>query len=245
MLLKRIRLERRQRWEEGLRARGKDPSEFTYEALPALDVSNLPELPQGWVWIRLSDIAEVRLGRQRSPSRATGPNMCPYIRAANVTWDGLDLSDVKEMDFTPDEQKVYDLRHGDILLNEASGSVSEVGKPAVWREEIPGCCFQNTIIRVRSEGPLYDYLYFHLYYDALSARFSQSTQGIAINHLGAKGLSEWMIALPPVEEQSRIVTKLKTSFSEVRSINDAVRVASHRLEALEQAALARAFRGEL
>jgi hypothetical protein len=37
---------------------------------------------------------------------------------------------------------------GSILLNEASGSANEVGKPAIWDGSIPGC-FQNTLLRVR------------------------------------------------------------------------------------------------
>ena len=56
-----------------------------------------------WEKVPLSEIAEVRLGRQRSPKRAVGPNMRPYMRAANVTWNGISLHDVKEMDFTPEE----------------------------------------------------------------------------------------------------------------------------------------------
>ena len=74
--------------------------------------------PRGWASARLSEIAEVRLGRQRSPARANGPHMRPYMRAANVTWRGIDTSDVKEMDFTPSEFETYALRRGDILLGD-------------------------------------------------------------------------------------------------------------------------------
>jgi type I restriction enzyme, S subunit len=246
VLLERIRAERRRKREEVLRTKkGKAPAKSIHEEQPMPDTSILPKLPEGWIWVRVSDIAEVHLGRQRSPARAIGPNMCTYIRAANITWNGLELSDVMQMDFTPEEQKVYDLRIGDVLLNEASGSVAEVGKPAIWRGEIPGCCFQNTLIRVRSEGPLSEYLYFHFYYDALTVRFSQSTQGIGINHLGAKGLSEWVIALPPIEEQKRIVDKLKNCFENIVAVRNANKAASCRLDELEQAALSKAFRGEL
>ena len=82
----------------------------------------MTELPRGWVFERLGDVAEVRLGRQRSPKRATGDRMRPYLRAANVTWQGLALEDVKEMDFTEAESVTYELRPGDLLLSEASGS---------------------------------------------------------------------------------------------------------------------------
>jgi type I restriction enzyme S subunit len=47
--------------------------------------------------------------------------MRPYMRAANVTWNGLDLSDVKEMNFDPDEAMRFELQPGDLLLAEASG----------------------------------------------------------------------------------------------------------------------------
>ena len=107
-----------------------------------------------WQTVPLSEIAEVRLGRQRSPKRAVGPNMRPYMRAANVTWQGISLHDVKEMDFTPDDFATYALQRGDRLLSEASGSASEVGKPAIWNDEVQDCCFQNTLIRVRAPEPL-------------------------------------------------------------------------------------------
>ena len=38
--------------------------------------------------------------------------MRPYMRAANVTWDGISSHDVKEMDFTPAEFETYALRPG-------------------------------------------------------------------------------------------------------------------------------------
>jgi type I restriction enzyme S subunit len=171
--------------------------------------------------------------------------MRPYLRAANVTWNGLELSDAKEMDFSPEEQEIYRLQAGDVILAEASGSVSEVGKPAIWNGEIENCCIQNTLIRVRSDGPLPQYLHYHFLYDALTARFSKVTQGISINHLGAKGLSRWIISVPPLTEQHRIVAKIESLFAQAEAIERAVAVARRRAEQVEQAVLARAFRGEL
>ena len=166
-----------------------------------------------WKRVRLSEIAEVRLGRQRSPRRAVGPNMRPYMRAANVTWNGISLHDVKEMDFTPAEFETYALRRGDLLLSEASGSASEVGKPAVWNEEVSDCCFQNTLIRVRAPEPLVPFLHLHLYKDALTGAFARVARGVGIHHLGARTLSEWAIHLPPLAEQHRIVETIYSYFT--------------------------------
>ena len=60
----------------------------------------MTQLPVGWAIAELQEVAEVRLGRQRSPERATGERMRPYLRAANVGWRGLTFDDVKEMAFT-------------------------------------------------------------------------------------------------------------------------------------------------
>lgn len=65
-----------------------------------------------------------RTGRRstRNPSRPTRPTCCGCRRGgagvANVYEDRLDLSDVKLMNFTPEEFATYALKRGDVLLNE-------------------------------------------------------------------------------------------------------------------------------
>ena len=105
-----------------------------------------------WMKMPLAKASEVQLGQQRSPIHAAATEQLPYIRAANVTWDGLDLLSVKRMGFpNPDR---YRLQVGDVLLAEASGSANEVGKPSIWNGEIPGACYQKTLIRIRARADL-------------------------------------------------------------------------------------------
>jgi type I restriction enzyme, S subunit len=110
-------------------------------------MSNGGGLPTGWELRRIDELGAVQLGRQRSPGKRSDKFPTKYLRAANVTWNGLALDDVLDMDFTPTERETFRLRGGDILLSEASGSASEVGKPALWNDELELCCFQNTLIR--------------------------------------------------------------------------------------------------
>src|SRR5436190_16531690 len=107
-------------------------------------MTNKNGLPDGWAEVRVDRVGSVRLGRQRSPDKHTGAGRTKYLRAANIKPAGLDLTDVLEMDFTPAERTVFALRSGDIVLTEASGSSSQVGRAAVWRDELPECCYQNT-----------------------------------------------------------------------------------------------------
>ncbi|MGB0876600.1 MAG: restriction endonuclease subunit S [Mycobacterium sp.] len=162
-----------------------------------------------WPTAALSEIAEVRLGRQRSPKNHSGPNNRKYLRAANIGWSGLKLDDVKIMNFTDSEMAIYRLQAGDLLLNEASGSPSEVGKPAIWMGEIEDCAFQNTLLRVRP-GTKVDprYLLQYLRQQASSAAFARGSRGVGIHHLGREALAKWPVPLPPLSEQCRIAAIL-------------------------------------
>ncbi|MGW8729147.1 restriction endonuclease subunit S [Streptomyces sp. NPDC055808] len=181
------------------------------------------ELPPGWVSVRLEEIAEVRLGRQRSPKNHSGEQMRPYLRAGNVDWKGLKLDDVKEMNFTDAEVETYRLLPGDIVLGEASGSPREVGKPALWNGQIDDCCFQNTLIRVRPEPGIEPrYLLLLLRYEALSGSFAQGARGVGIHHLGSAKLASWPIPLPPISEQQRIVEAVEDHLSRLDAADGAL-----------------------
>src|SRR5262249_49944470 len=154
-----------------------------------------------WPIRRLDSIADVRLGRQRSPKNHSGNQMRPYVRAANVGWGGLILDDVKEMNFTDSEMAIYALAVGDLLLNEASGSANEVGKPAIWKGEIAGCAFQNTLLRVRPRAVDPRYLLHYFRYVADTGQFAAASRGVGIHHLGREALSSWLVPCPDEKEQ--------------------------------------------
>lgn len=142
--------------------------------------------------------------------------MRPYIRAANITWSGIDVSDVKEMNFDQTDFARFKLTAGDVLINEGSGSAKEVGKPAIWKSEIADCCFQNTVIRVQPRDCTSEYLYFYILYNARSGSFVEKTQGVNIYHIGKEGLATFPIPLPPLAEQRRIVARIEALFARTR-----------------------------
>jgi type I restriction enzyme S subunit len=135
--------------------------------------------------------------------------MRKYLRAANVGWEGLILDDVKSMNFTDEEMSTFRLKSGDLLLNEASGSPKEVGKPALWNDEIDECAFQNTLLRVRPYSSVDSrYLLQFFNYQAVTGAFARGARGVGIHHLGREALSKWLIPLPSLEEQRRIAAIL-------------------------------------
>lgn len=244
-LLDRIRAEHRQRWEDSVRAKGKVPSRTAYRAPAEVEGEELTQLPSGWAWASVDQVAELQLGQQRAPIHANAQETHPYVRAANIKWDGLDLSDVKRMGF-PDLER-YRLRYGDVLLSEASGSASEVGKPAIWRDEIPGCCYQKTLLRARprSSDVTSEWLHAAFLADALLGRFARMAPGVGILHLTADRMLGWPVPVAPAPEQHVLVERVRHALDAVSKLENAVAHACQNVERVEQATLGRAFRGEL
>ena len=202
-------------------------------------------LPNDWQCSRLDEVAKVQLGRQRSPKHHTGPSMRPYLRAANVTWKGLDVSDVSEMNFTDEEMETYRLKDGDILVNEASGSASEVGKAVVFRGEIEDCGFQNHLIRVRVTSVNPSYLYQFLVKNAVLGEYLRESQGVGINHLGKTKLASWPVPIPSLKEQMRIVEILEEQLSRLDASLEIADVIEKKALAFRRSLLQAAFSGNL
>lgn len=167
--------------------------------------------------------------------------MRPYLRAANVGWSGLLLDDVNRMNFTDAEMSIYALRPGDILLGEASGSPGEVGKPALWKGELPECAFQNTLLRVRSDVMEPGFLLHFFRHMALSGRFIEQSRGVGIHHLGRERLAVWPTPNPPRAEQRRIVAILEEHLSDLDDAKASLRSAQQRMALLRAAELERLF----
>lgn len=199
------------------------------------------DLPRGWIWATVADVAEVELGRQRSPQHHTGEQMRPYLRSANITWQGICLDDVKEMNFDDVDFEKFRLASGDILLNEASGSPHEVGKPAIWNNQIKGCCFQNTLLRLRPQLLNRDYLYWYCYASALTGRFGEAGRGVNIRHLGKRGLAQFPIPVAPLDEQERIVTAIEEHFSRLDAVGLGLESSLRQLRTLRSSVLVKAF----
>jgi type I restriction enzyme S subunit len=230
-LIQRILETRRSQWK----GKGK------YKEPAAPDTTDLPELPEGWVWATTEQLGFVQLGRQRSPKNRSKDYPVQYIRAANITENGIDLNNVLDMEFTPDEQERYRLWQGDVLLSEASGSPDQVGKPAIWQDQLPLCCFQNTVIRLRPAIQMSSFLLacFQAYY--ANGVFAKMAGGVGINHLSADKFSRVHVLLPPFTEQNRIVIEIDRRLSLLGELEAQVNVNFQRAKRLRQSILSKAF----
>jgi type I restriction enzyme S subunit len=133
----------------------------------------------------------------------TGPYIKPYLRVANVLDGYIDYSDVLEMNFTPYEAQIYELRRGDVLLNEGQ-ALDLVGRCAIF-DGPSGICFQNTLLRFRPREVLPGFavaIFKHWLHRGEFRKLSRQTTSIA--HLGISQFSAMRFPLAPIKEQQRI-----------------------------------------
>lgn len=195
----------------------------------------------------LRAFAEVALGRQRAPQHEFGPFMTKYLRAANVKDGDLDLADVKEMNFSPEEKIRFSLRVGDVLVSEGSGSLASVGACAVWVGDIDGTiCFQNTLLRLRPRADTNPaFLGWWARHAFVSGVFSRIAEGANIFHLSAERVRALRMAYVEPEEQQRVAHYLIEKTDMIDRAVDLIRSQVARLQEHRQALITAAVTGEL
>ena len=164
--------------------------------------------PKHWDVSPLGKHYQVQLGKMMSPKAVKGSSQRPYLRNANVQWNRLDLTQVETMSFNEREAQKFELRVGDILACEGR----HVGKSAMWRNEIPGACYQKALHRIRALNgeQIPEFLLYQMEYQSLSGVFADQTGETTIPHLPAERLRAIHFVFPPKQEQLAIVAEIET-----------------------------------
>jgi type I restriction enzyme S subunit len=193
--------------------------------------------------IRLDNIAEMRLGKMLSAASKVSATPLPYLRNANIQWDSLDLSNVYEMDFDDNEKLTFRLKKGDILVCEGG----DIGKSAIWNNELSECYFQKALhrVRVNPKVTIPRYILHHIFWAAEQQHFQGIKTQTTIPHLTGVKLKAYNIYLPPLDEQRRIVAYLDSLQARVDALRRLQAESQRELEALLPSILDRAFKGEL
>ena len=168
------------------------------------DAGTTPDLPPGWEFVQIQDVAEARLDKMLDKNKNTGP-LRPYLRNTNVQWFEFDLSDIKELQMEDEEFRTLNLQDGDLLVCEGG----EPGRCAIWDGREPAMTFQKAIHRVRPTE-LVDprWIQLNLWADAQSGALSSYFTGATIKHFTGKQLNRYLFPQPPQREQQLILNWL-------------------------------------
>jgi len=171
----------------------------------------LGPVPEDWDVVTIGDIFETKQGKQLSSKEAKeGKIIRPFLRTSNVFWGKIDLSKLDTMPFRRERFDMLKLMPGDILVCEGG----DIGRTAIWNNEIDECSYQNHLHRLRSKDDnTMDTLFFALWMEhAMKQRrlYVYRANRTTIPNLSASRLKSFEIPLPPLPEQKRIAAVLST-----------------------------------
>jgi type I restriction enzyme S subunit len=181
-------------------------------------------LPEGWEIKKLGDLCEFKNGLwtgKKPPYQNIG-----VIRNTNFTKDGyLDDSNIAFLDVEVSQYKTRKLLFGDIILEKSGGGPKQpVGRVIVFTKTNGDFSFSNftSVIRISDKNKLnYSYLHKLLYFFYISG-FTESiqTHSTGIRNLQLKDYKEFLIPVPSLDEQKKIVAILDEVFE---GIDQAIR----------------------
>lgn len=157
---------------------------------------------KGWKSYVFSEIASSRLGKMLDGKHQTGESTYHYLANYNVQWFRFELENLNSMDFDEADRREFELRDGDLLVCEGG----EIGRCAIWHNELRNCYFQKALHRVRCNRKyiLPDYLAWWFKYNCDNKGFAAIEGAKAtIAHLPGAKLKKLTVVTPPIELQNK------------------------------------------
>jgi type I restriction enzyme S subunit len=251
-LLYRIRTERRRHWEHAelakYEAKGQKPPknwQNKYEAPEPVDDSELPGLPDRWCWVSLDDLLDEPLANGRSVKDGNG---FPVLRLTALKNRLIDLSEHKLGDWNTTNALRFIVQKGDFLVSRGNGSIDLVGRGGLVVDEPHGqVAYPDTLIRVRVTHRFNRNLLALLWDSAIVRQkielAAHTTAGI--HKISQSDLQQIPLPLPPLEEQQAIVLHAIAYLKGIERLSGEASKVLAAFDQLDQAILAKAFRGEL
>jgi type I restriction enzyme, S subunit len=200
-----------------------------------------------WTEVSIGTVLEdIRYGT--SKKCAVDPDLTPVLRIPNVSNGEIDLTDLKHADFDQNETEKLGLRKGDVLVIRSNGSLDLVGRSAVVDTNAEGMLFAGYLIRLRFDQDKLTPMFLHLALQAPDMRrrveaLAKSTSGV--NNINSKQIQGLEFRLPPIREQEEIVRRIESAFQKIDRLAAEASRALELTDKLDEAILAKAFRGEL
>ena len=250
-LLQRILQERRARWEARQLAKfaeqGKTPPKDWQKKYPEPvqpDTTDLPELPQGWVWATIDQIAQVGTGVTplRSKSAYFNEGTIPWVTSGALNSEAVASATelVTELALKECRLELYPV--GSLLVamygeGKTRGKCSELRIPATINQAIAAIVLEPAAQSCKA------YLKAFLL-DSYEKMRAQASGGVQPN-LNLQIVKAIALPLPPCSEQAEITQLLDGQFDQISQQQIAVQVSLQQSTAQRQNILRAAFSGQL
>jgi|WetSurMetagenome_2_1015567.scaffolds.fasta_scaffold45119_2 type I restriction enzyme, S subunit len=199
------------------------------------------KLPEGWVWATVGDIGIVISG-------GTPSTRNPKFWGDDIPWiTPADLSNYNEMYISKGlrciSKEGLDFSSAKLIPRRSIlfSSRAPIGYVAIAKNDLTtNQGFKNLVITNSLSS---EFVYY--YFKTIKALAEKMASGTTFLELSATKFSQIPIPLPPLNEQSRIVSKIEELFSELDHAKKGLEKAKRQLEVFRQSLLKRAFEGKL
>ncbi|CAK2365656.1 type I restriction enzyme, S subunit [Vibrio crassostreae] len=251
-LLDRILTERRELWEKQklaeFKAKDKKPPknwQAKYPEAATPDISDLPELPIGWVWATIDQLA---INKRYGSSSKTNDDSSgvPVLRMGNIQDGKLDYGNLKFLPVDHNEFPDLLLNDGDLLFNRTN-SAELVGKTAVYRDIGKPVSYASYLISVTFSEHVLPEIAVHYINSVLGKKWLSEVMNQTAGQANVNGtkLGHLAIPLPPSAEQKALIDELSNEFDSVDRQVEATALGLKQSEAQRKNILKSAFSGQL
>ncbi|WP_270940589.1 restriction endonuclease subunit S [Romboutsia lituseburensis] len=203
------------------------------------------EVPENWCWVKLKGIANIING-DRGKNYPSKNEMVeegiPFINAGALKEGKIDTDSLNYITNSKFEVLNSGKVQQDDILYCLRGTI---GKNAYIEKEMKGAIASSLCI-IRVNGDVHSkYIFYLLNSQTILTQQNAVNNGTAQPNLSAQSVKDYMIPLPPLAEQVRIVNRIDSLFDKVDKASELVDEARDGFEKRRAAILERAFCGEL
>lgn len=214
--------------------------------LPPITDGEIPfEPPNGWKWVRLGELLYLVAGVSYKKNQISKSGI-RLLRGGNIQTPNILFADddiFLPQDFWNEEQSVQE---DDIIIVASTGSETVIGKPGFARKAIPNTLIGAFLRICRPYSPqVADYLRMIFYSTYYRDYIRTIAKGANINNIRQEYIYNFVIPLPPLSEQRRLVARIESLFAKLDAAREKVQSVLDSHETRKAALLHEAFTGKL
>ena len=221
-LIKRIQAEKERLISEKKIKKPKVKSEIVvrdglpYEIINGVErciADELPfEIPESWCWVRLNDYLDVRDGTHDTPKYVVSG--IPLVTSKNLNNGKLDFSNIKYI--SEEDHKQISLRSGVDVGDILFAMIGSIGNPVLIKENSNFSIKNIGLFKKYISDTSMEYVYYMLL--KLQDDMRKKASGGVQSFVSLSFLRDYLIPIPPLNEQKRIVQKIEEVFSHIQSL---------------------------